>query len=74
MRTGKRWARMLLTVIGSFTVFTTLVDLFAIASSAGAMNIVMSVLGIGQGVLAAGASYLMHRRESNEYFLASKKR
>lgn len=50
------------------------VDLFAIASSTGAMNIVMSVLSIGQGVLAAGAIYLMHRKESNEYFLSSRKR
>ena len=71
MRAGKMWARMLLTVIGSFTVFTTILELFSIASSAGAMNIVMSVLGIGQGVLAAGAIYLMHRRESNEYFVAA---
>lgn len=71
MRAGKMWARMLLTIIGSFTVFTMILELFAIASSAGAMNIVMSVLGIGQGVLAAGAIYLMHRRESNEYFVAS---
>ncbi|MGV8874119.1 MAG: hypothetical protein ACOH2Q_16415 [Rhodococcus sp. (in: high G+C Gram-positive bacteria)] len=74
MRAGKMWARMLLTVIGSFTVFTTILDLFSLASSAGAMNIVMSVLSIGQGVLAAGAIYLMHRRESNEYFFASRKR
>ena len=73
MRAGKLWARMLLTVIGSFIVFTTILDLFAIASSAGAMDVVMSVLSIGQGVLAAGAIYLMHRRESNEYFFASRK-
>ncbi|QII05115.1 hypothetical protein BH93_06730 [Rhodococcoides fascians A25f] len=74
MRAGKMWARMLLTVIGSFIVFTTILDLFAMASTAGAMNIVMGVIGIGQGVLAAGAIYLMHRRESNEYFVASRRR
>jgi magnesium-transporting ATPase (P-type) len=74
MRAGKMWARMLLTIIGSITVFTTILDLFAIASSTGAMNIVMSVLSIGQGVLAAGAILLMHRKESNEYFLSSRKR
>ncbi|MGF0312872.1 hypothetical protein [Rhodococcus sp. IEGM1428] len=74
MRAGKMWARMLLTVIGSFIVFTTMLDLFAMASTAGAMNIVMGVIGIGQGVLAAGAIYLMHRRESNEYFVASRRR
>ncbi|MCZ4522141.1 hypothetical protein O4220_26770 [Rhodococcus ruber] len=73
MRAGKMWARMLLTVIGSFIVFTTILDLFAMASTAGAMNIVMGVLSIGQGVLAAGAIYLMHRRESNEYFAASRR-
>ncbi|MDI9897675.1 hypothetical protein QM797_23390 [Rhodococcus sp. IEGM 1381] len=74
MRAGKMWARMLLTVIGSFIVFTTILDLFAMASTAGAMNIVMGVLSIGQGVVAAGAIYLMHRRESNEYFVASRRR
>ena len=74
MRAGKMWARMLLTVIGSFIVFTTILDLFAMASTAGAMNIVMGVIGIGQGVLAAGAIYLMHRRESNDYFVASRRR
>lgn len=74
MRAGKVWARMLLTVIGSFIVFTTILDLFAMASTAGAMNLVMGVIGIGQGVLAAGAIYLMHRRESNEYFFASRRR
>lgn len=72
MRAGKMWARMLLTIIGSVTVFTTILDLFSIASSSGAVHLAMSVLSIGQGVLAGGAIYLMHRPESNAYFVAAR--
>lgn len=72
MRAGKMWARMLLTMIGSLTVFLAIPDLFGLVSADGALPVVMTVLGIGQGVLAAGAIVLMHRRESNEYFARSR--
>nr|WP_240931057.1 hypothetical protein [Rhodococcus sp. B10] len=72
MRTGRMWARMVLTMIGTATVVLTVPQLFGFGANDGAMAIVLGVAGILQGVLAAGAIYLMHRRESNEYFLASR--
>ncbi|WP_072804430.1 hypothetical protein [Rhodococcoides yunnanense] len=73
MRIGRMWARMLLTMIGTVTVVLTVPQLFGFGSNDGAQAIVLGVAGILQGVLAAGAIYLMHRKESNEYFLASRK-
>ncbi|SNT38151.1 hypothetical protein [Rhodococcoides kyotonense] len=73
MRMGKMWARMLLTMIGTVTVVLTVPQLFGFGANDGAMAIVLGVAGILQGVLAAGAIYLMHRKDSNEYFFASRK-
>lgn len=73
MRMGRMWARMLLTMIGTVTVVLSIPQLFGFGSNDGATAIVLGVVGILQGVLAAGAIYLMHRKESNEYFLASRK-
>lgn len=73
MRLGKLWARTLLTMIGVITVVLALPQLFAFGTDGGALQVVMSVAGILQGVLAAGAIYLMHRKEANQYFLESRK-
>lgn len=73
MRMGRLWARALLTMIGTVTVVLALPQLFGFGVDGGALQIVMSVVSILQGVLAAGAIYLLHRKESNAYFLASRK-
>jgi Mn2+/Fe2+ NRAMP family transporter len=69
MRAGKLWARAVLTAIGVVIVVTTIPTLFGLGSG-GAIALVTAVLGILQAVAAAGAVYLMHRRESSEYFLS----
>ncbi|MDJ0392090.1 hypothetical protein QMK17_01930 [Rhodococcus sp. G-MC3] len=74
MRFGRMWARTLLTMIGTVTVVLAIPQLFGLGVDGGALQVVMTVAGILQGVLAAGAIYLMHRKESNAYFLASRKR
>lgn len=72
MREGKLWARTVLTAVGVIVVVTTLPTLFGLGSLGGGIVVVTSVLGILQAVLAAGAVYLMHRRESLEYFLSKR--
>lgn len=74
MRSGKLWSRLLLTVIGTVTIVLALPNLFALGGAGGAVALAMGALGILQGVLAAGAIFLMHRKESNEYFLASSRK
>lgn len=74
MRMGKVWARAVLTMIGTVTVVLALPQLFGFGVDGGAVQIVMSVAGILQGVVAAGAVYLMHRKESNAYFGDASKR
>ncbi|MFC8179846.1 MULTISPECIES: hypothetical protein [Nocardiaceae] len=74
MRLGRLWARTVLTVIGTVTVVLAVPQLFAFGVDGGAMQILMSVAGILQGVLAGGAVYLMHRKDSQAYFLAARKR
>lgn len=69
MRAGKLWARAVLTAIGVVVVVTTLPSLFGLGGVSGATAVVTTILGILQAVAAAGAVYLMHRRESTEYFL-----
>jgi hypothetical protein len=73
MRVGRLWARTVLTMIGTVTVVLALPQLFAFGTDGGAVQVLMSVTGILQGVVAAGAIYLMHRKEANAYFLASRK-
>jgi len=68
MRLGRLWARTLLTMIGTVTIVLALPQLFALGVDSGALSVVSGVAAILQGVLAAGAIYLMHRKESNEYF------
>lgn len=72
MRLGRLWARTVLTIIGTITVVLALPQLFGFGVDGGALQIVMSVAGILQGVVAAGAIYLMHRKESNAYFVGSR--
>lgn len=72
MRAGKLWARAVLTVIGVVIVVTTIPTLFGLGSVTGPMAVFTAVLGILQAVAAAGAVYLMHRRESTEYFLSKR--
>ncbi|MGA9871680.1 MAG: hypothetical protein WBQ44_11135 [Rhodococcus sp. (in: high G+C Gram-positive bacteria)] len=73
MRLGRMWARTVLTMIGTVVVVMALPQLFGFGIDGGALQVIMSVAGIGQGVLAAGAIYLMHRKESNGYFLGTRK-
>jgi drug/metabolite transporter (DMT)-like permease len=72
MRAGKMWARTVLTVIGAVVVVTSLPSLFALGSAEGAVSVVSTVAGLLQAVLAAGAVVLMHRKESNAYFVAQR--
>lgn len=73
MRLGRMWARALLTMIGTITIVVALPQLFALGVDGGSVSLLAGVSSILQGVLAAGAIYLMHRRDSNAYFLASRK-
>lgn len=73
MRLGKLWARTVLTMIGTVIVVLALPQLFGLGIDGGAMQILMSVAGILQGVLAAGAIVLMHRKDAGAYFMASRK-
>ncbi|NKR40772.1 hypothetical protein GS503_07855 [Rhodococcus hoagii] len=68
MRKGKNWARMLLTMAGVFTVFSALPTVFG-AGGSGTAALLMGGAGILQAVAAIGAIVLMHRKESNAYFL-----
>lgn len=69
MRKGKNWARMLLTMAGVFTVFSAIPTIFGAGAATGTSALVMGGAGILQAVVAVGAIVLMHRKESNEYFL-----
>ncbi|MDH6278961.1 putative membrane channel-forming protein YqfA (hemolysin III family) [Prescottella agglutinans] len=69
MRKGKNWARMLLTMAGAFTVLSAIPTVFGAGAATGTAALVMGGAGILQAVVAVGAIVLMHRKESNEYFL-----
>lgn len=69
MRKGKNWARILLTMVGVFTIFSALPTLFGAGQGSGSAALLMGGAGILQAVAAIGAIVLMHRKESNEYFL-----
>lgn len=66
---GKNWARMLLTLVGVFLTLSTVPTLFGVGVGTGAESWVLGIVGILQAVLTVGAIVLMHRRESNLYFL-----
>ena len=69
MERGRNWARMLLTIFGVIQAIGAITSLFGLASPDGTMALVTGASGIVQGVLAVGAIVLLHRRESNLYFL-----
>ncbi len=69
IRRGKNWARMLLTLVGVFMTLSTVPTLFGVGTGTGAESWVLGIVGILQAVLTVGAIVLMHRRESNLYFL-----
>lgn len=74
MARGRFWARAVLTVMGTWLVLIALLNLFAIGSVTGVAVLVAGGAAIVQGVLAGGAIYLMHRKESTAYFLAHRRR
>ncbi|MGW0043803.1 hypothetical protein [Rhodococcus sp. NPDC003348] len=69
MRAGRNWARMLVTMIGVMMVFVAIPSLFGLGAGGGGAVIVAGGAGILQAVLAVGAIVLMHRGDSNRYFL-----
>ncbi|QCQ92327.1 hypothetical protein [Rhodococcus sp. SGAir0479] len=69
MRKGRNWARMVLTMAGVFTVFSAIPTVFGAGAATGTAALVMGGAGILQAVVAVGAIVLMHRKESNAYFL-----
>lgn len=69
MRRGRGWARSILTVLGSFLVILAVPSVFGLGTATGALAVVAGGFAILGGVAAAGAIVLMHRKESNSYFL-----
>ncbi|TSD99599.1 hypothetical protein FOS14_12380 [Skermania sp. ID1734] len=70
MRKGRNWARMLLTLVGSFLVVIAIPAVFGLTvSTPGVAALIVGAASILQAVLAGGSIFLMHRRESNRYFL-----
>jgi Mn2+/Fe2+ NRAMP family transporter len=69
MRSGRNWARMLVTMAGVLTVFVAVPTLFGLGAGGGAAVMISGGAGILQAVLSVGAVVLMHRADSNRYFL-----
>lgn len=69
MRAGKTWARMFLVLYGVVLIISGVPAVFGLGSDPDWAGITTGAIAIVQAVLAAGAVYLMHRRESIEYFL-----
>ncbi|MFE3291071.1 hypothetical protein [Rhodococcus sp. NPDC059234] len=69
MRRGRNWARMLVTMAGVLMVFLAVPTLFGLGAGGGAGAMVSGGAGILQAVLSVGAVVLMHRADSNRYFL-----
>ncbi|MEV6277603.1 hypothetical protein [Nocardia sp. NPDC051832] len=79
MARGKFWARAVLTMMGIWLVLIALLNVFAHLFGAGSVDtggamLVAGGAAIVQGVLAGGAVYLMHRKDSTAYFLAHRRR
>nr|WP_246044923.1 hypothetical protein [Rhodococcus oryzae] len=73
MRSGRNWARMLVTMIGVTMVFFAIPALFGLGAGGGVAGMVAGGAGILQAVLSVGAVILMHRSESNQYFVPGPK-
>jgi hypothetical protein len=71
MRHAKHWARVMLTVFGSFQVISGLAAFGA--TRHGPLAIAGNVVSLVQAVLAVGAIFLMYRPDSSQYFLARRK-
>lgn len=70
MRRGKNWARMVLTLLGVILAVQAVPVLFGLGAGDGGLGIiVMGGVQILQAVAIVGAIFLMHRKESNSYFL-----
>lgn len=69
LRRAKNWARMLLTLLGVFMSLSTLPTVFGVGVGGGTVGWILGFVGIVQAVLTVGAIVLMHRKESNEFFL-----
>jgi hypothetical protein len=70
MRRGRPWARTVLTMLGSILVVFAVPALFGLGTATGAVGMLTGALAILGGVAAAGAIFLMHRKDSNTYFLS----
>ncbi|TQF68875.1 hypothetical protein FK531_12365 [Rhodococcus spelaei] len=73
MRRGRNWARMLVTMAGVLMVFLAVPTLFGLGAGGGAGAMVSGGASILQAVLSVGAVVLMHRTDSNRYFLPAVK-
>ncbi len=69
IRRAKNWARMLLTLLGVFMSLSTLPTVFGVGVGGGTVGWILGFVGIVQAVLTVGAIVLMHRKESNLFFL-----
>lgn len=67
MRSGRNWARIVLTVLGAIGILLNLGGLFG-GGSAGGGNVVDLILPIVQLVLLGAAIFLMYRPAANAYF------
>jgi hypothetical protein len=68
LRQGYRWARSILTGGGAATILYLTTNLFANYHGAAAA-LGYAVCGIGGAVLIGGGVYLLHRPDSNAYFV-----
>lgn len=68
MRKGRQWARTVLTMFGSILVVFAVPALLGLGTASGAFGMLTGALAILGGVAAAGAIFLMHRKDSNAYF------
>lgn len=66
---GKNWARMLLTLLGVFMSLSTLPTVFGVGVGEGVAGWILGLVGILQAVATVGAIVLMHRGDSNRFFL-----
>lgn len=69
MNRGKNWARMLLTFVGIFMVVFAIPVVFGLGSDGSTSTLLFGGAEILQAVVAVGAVVMMHRKESNPYFL-----
>lgn len=70
MRAGRNWARILLTVLGGFTVFNGLMGLAAVPAAVqfGGTTAALVVIAPVQAVLCLGAIVCMYVGGANQYF------